>query len=90
MLYWLSAVGNGTWESFKNACKVMKLENPQRILRRFKLLGHIESSSNGKYWSVAPTALVRIKSQSEHPEFILCGQQNEELLNEFQSTLKSA
>ncbi len=38
LLYWLSAQGCGTWESFKKACNALKLEEPKRILRRLKLL----------------------------------------------------
>lgn len=82
LLYWLSAVGNGTWELFKKACQTLELDKPQHILRKLTLLGHIESSSDGKHWSIAPTALVQIESQSENQEFILCGQQNEDLLRE--------
>jgi len=64
LLYWLSAIGNGTWESFKKSCEALKLEEPKRILRRLKLLGHIESSQDGSRWSVAPIAIVKIQSQS--------------------------
>jgi hypothetical protein len=50
LLYWLSAIGSGTWESFKKACDALGLEEPKRILRRFRLLGHIESSLDGSRW----------------------------------------
>lgn len=74
LLYWLSALGCGTWESFKKACEVLQLKEPKRILRRLKLLGHIESSLDGKQWSVAPPALVIINSQPTFQEFAFCGQ----------------
>jgi hypothetical protein len=64
LLYWLSALGCGTWESFKKACDALKIEEPKRILRRLRLLGHIECSSDGARWSIAPTAIVKIKSHS--------------------------
>ncbi|MEO1373223.1 MAG: hypothetical protein AAFW70_02620 [Cyanobacteria bacterium J06635_10] len=83
LLYWLSALGCGRWESFKKACEAMNLEEPKRILRRLKLLGHIESSSDGSRWSIAPTALVKVDSQSDFQEFILCGQRNINLLEKF-------
>jgi hypothetical protein len=84
LLYWLSAMGSGSWESFKKACDTLQIEKPERILRRLRLLGHIESSVNGKRWSVAPTALVKIESDSENSEnseYILCGQRSIKLLN---------
>ncbi|WP_257235882.1 hypothetical protein [Nostoc sp. 'Peltigera malacea cyanobiont' DB3992] len=74
LLYWLSALGSGTWESFKKGCEVLQLQEPKRILRRLKLLGHVESSLDGKRWSAAPAALVKINSQLNSQEFILCGQ----------------
>lgn len=91
LLYWLSALGRGTWQSFKKACQTLELEEAKRILRRFKLLGHLESSPDGKRWSIAPTALVQVDSLWWEPEFFLCGQQNEALLEELQnySTINS-
>lgn len=82
LLYWLSALGCGTWESFKKACDALKLQEPKRILRRLRLLGHIECSSDGARWSIAPTAIVKIKSHS--PEFLLCGQRSIKLLKQLE------
>ena len=82
LIYWLSVLGSGTWESFKKACDALKLEEPKRILRRLRLLGHIESSLDGLRWSTAPTALVKIRSQSKFPEVLLCGQRSENLLEQ--------
>ena len=83
-LYWLSALGNGTWESFKKACQVLKLSEPKQILRRLKLLGHIESSLDGSRWSSSPTALVRVGGKTDCLEFLLCGQQSENLLKKLE------
>ncbi|GAA6621964.1 hypothetical protein [Scytonema sp. NUACC26] len=80
LLYWLSAFGSGTWESFKKACDVLNLKEPKKILRRLRLLGHIETSLNGLRWSTAPTTLVKIASKSDCQKFILCGQRNINLL----------
>ena len=84
LLYWLSALGSGTWESFKKACHALELSEPKQILRRLKLLGHIESSLDGSRWSSSPTALVRVGSQTDSLEFLLCGQQSENLLKKLE------
>jgi hypothetical protein len=84
LLYWLSALGSGTWESFKKACDALRLEEPKRILQRLRLLGHIESSLDGSRWSMAPTALVKVRSQPNSQEFILCGQRSINLLKELE------
>ena len=76
LLYWLSVLGCGTRESFNKACEALKLEEPTSILRKLKLLGHLEVSENGKRWSAAPTAIVKISSDSDFPEFMLCGQRS--------------
>jgi hypothetical protein len=81
LIYWLSALGYGTWESFKKACDALKLQEPKRILRRLRLLGHIEYSSDGARWSIAPTTLVEVKPQSNSLEFILCGQRSLNLIS---------
>ena len=81
-LYWLSALGSGTWESFKKACNTLNLPEPKRILRRLKLLGYLETSANGKRWSIAPTALVQIPAKGEVQEFLLLGQRNIKLVEE--------
>ncbi|HIE00197.1 MAG TPA: hypothetical protein EYP59_07905 [Thiotrichaceae bacterium] len=80
LLYWLSALGGGSWESFKKACQSLELTEPKRILRRFKLLGHLESSADGLKWSMSPIALVKVNSQSESQEFVLCGQRSLKLV----------
>ncbi len=82
LLYWLSALGSGTWESFRKACSTLNIEEPKRVLRRLRLLGHIETSLDGYRWSIAPTALVKINSQLDSQEFILCGQRCVSLLNQ--------
>ncbi|MBD2693203.1 hypothetical protein [Anabaena catenula] len=84
LLYWLSILGNGTWETFRKSCQTLQLEEPKRILRRLRLLGHLETSANGSKWSTAPTTIVKI--ESEQPEFILCGQRNINLINQLESS----
>ncbi|MEH1846589.1 MAG: hypothetical protein V7L25_16740 [Nostoc sp.] len=79
-LYWLSTLGRGSWESFKKSCNALQLEEPKRILRRLRLLGHLESSLDGSRWSAAPAAIVKITSSTS--EFILCGQRSLSLIRQ--------
>lgn len=79
-LYWLSSVGYGSWDLFKKTCNTLGLDEPKRILRRLKLLGHIETSNDGQKWSIAPTAIVKVSSLEDISEYILCGQQNSYLV----------
>ncbi len=88
LLYWLSALGSGTWESFKKACDVLNLKEPKRILRRLRLLGHIEISLDGSRWSIAPTTLVKVGSKSDFQEFVLCGQRSINLLRTLEQYAK--
>jgi hypothetical protein len=79
LLYYLSALGTGTWEKFMNICRVLNIPEPQRILRKLKLLGHLETSSDGGKWSISPTSLVQIEARGT---YLICGQQTESLLNQ--------
>jgi len=83
LLFWLSSVGRGTWQLFRNACKTLGLDDSgveaRRILRRLRLLGHIEVSQDGSNWSVCPPCLVAIK-HSPLQEYVLAGQRNIQLL----------
>lgn len=82
LLYWISSLGSGSWESFRSACNMLKISEPKRLLRRLKLLGHIETSADGSRWSGTPIALVSVKaSQRDSQEFILCGQRSSNLLD---------
>ena len=79
MLHWLSAQGEGSWQTFKNACEVLGLANGRlevrSILRRFVLLGHVDLSSDGSRWSIATGAFVRFP---DAPSFgFLAGQRTE-------------
>jgi len=87
LLYWLSMSGNGTWQTFKNACTVLDLDasgiEARRILRRLRLLGHIEVSRDGTHWAVCPPCLVSIET-GPRQECILTGQRCVQLLNEME------
>jgi len=82
LLYWLSSLGCGSWESFRSACNALKIPEPKRVLRRLKLLGHIETSTDGSRWSGTPITLVSVRaSDPNQQEFILCGQRSLNLLS---------
>ncbi|WNC22125.1 MULTISPECIES: hypothetical protein [unclassified Thermosynechococcus] len=78
LLYWLSASGSGTWESFKKTCEILDLHEPKRILRRLKLLNHLTTSDNGSKWQVNPPSLVHVGTDSEPSDqtFLLHGQRS--------------
>ena len=76
LLDWLSARGYGSWATFQSVCQSLAIQDPNRVVRSLKLLGHLETSPNGKKWSIAPTGLVSLNDQPENLEFYLCGQQN--------------
>ena len=63
LLSWLSAAGEGRWESFLRVAGVLgaapDLPTARRLFRRFVLLGHIESSPEGRTWFAAPPVLVQ-------------------------------
>jgi hypothetical protein len=80
LLYWLSSVGYGSWDLFKKTCSILDLDEPKQVLRRLKMLGHLETSIDGKKWSIAPTAIIKVSSLDCIPEYILCGQQNKKLI----------
>ena len=84
LMYWLSSSINGSYQLFQKTCQTLGLEEPKRILRRLKLLGNLELSSDGKKWSVTPTALVQVNSEYHQPTCFLCGQQNGKLLKEIE------
>ncbi|MBP0026957.1 hypothetical protein [Roseofilum sp. Guam] len=79
LLDYLSCQGNGTWKSCQNICQNLGIEEPKRVLRNLKLLGHLGISKNGKKWAIAPTSLIPLNHHPDNLEFILCGQQNSRL-----------
>ncbi len=85
LLLWLSAAGMGSWDVFRGACQTLGLDSdgttPQRILRRLRLLGHIETSPDGRRWTVAPPVLARIDDQSSEATYVLCGARDPALLD---------
>ena len=85
LLYWLSATAEGTWQTFANVCKVLRLTDDTKqaksIFRRLILLGYIESSSDGQKWSICPATLVQCAAGTE--VCFLAGQQTPNLIEQF-------
>ena len=84
LLYWLSAVGSGRWDTLRGACQSLGLEaegnKAGSIFRRLRLLGHLESAPNGRYWCVAPSVLMRQETPDNIDSYVLCGQRDGTLL----------
>lgn len=85
LLHWLSAHGQGTWQQFKMACNTLGLdltyEYSRRILRRLRLLGHIEVTSDGQKWFITPPSLVATGSAAGGYRTFLAGQRSPALLH---------
>ena len=84
LLYWLSATAEGTWQTFANVCKVLRLTDDTKqaksIFRRLILLGHIESSGKEQKWSICPTTLVQCAADPD--AYFLAGQQTPNLIKQ--------
>ena len=84
LLHWISATCEGTWQTFKNVCSVLQLvddvNTARSIFRRLTLLGYIESSENGRKWSICPTTLVQCATDQD--VYILAGQQTPMLIEQ--------
>lgn len=82
LLYWISATGSGTWQTFKKAYEKLAAEKvdleARQIFRHFRLLGHVEyTTSDGSKWSVCPPVLVQIGNTDT---YFLAGQRTPYLI----------
>jgi hypothetical protein len=82
MLYWLSSVGTGSWETFARACTVLGFSSAKSVLRQLKLLGHLESSHQTNRWMINPAHAVQISDR----EWVLCGQRSPQMLDTLEVT----
>lgn len=77
LLAWLSAAGNGSLTVAQRACQALGLDpdgaQTGRILRRLRLLGHVEGSGDGRRWSIAPSVLTRVPGPAGSATYVLCG-----------------
>lgn len=87
LLYWLSASGNVTWESFKKTCEILDLSEPRCILRRLKILHYLTASDNGSKWQIHPPSLVNLGVNSETGDqtFLLHGQRSHRFLQKLKT-----
>jgi len=84
LLTWLSATGQGSWQVFHHAWQSLGIASrPQQVLRRLRLLGHIETSVDRKRWTIAPSVVFPITTGERVGRWILCGQRNTRLLQHF-------
>lgn len=81
-LQWLSAAGEGRWESFVRVARILGVSadaaNARRLFRRLVLLGHLDSSPDGRAWSIAPPVVVQSVAQPRSAFW--CGCRSEPLL----------
>ncbi|MCE7948030.1 MAG: hypothetical protein DYG88_11435 [Chloroflexi bacterium CFX4] len=73
LLYWMSAVGRGTWQGFREACRTLGLSEiaeARHIFRRLRLLGHVEYLNSGMHWEVCPPCLVKVNAQHDWRYFL--------------------
>lgn len=81
-LKWLSAAGEGRWESFVRVARILGVAadapNARRLFRRLVLLGHLDSSPDGRAWSIAPPVVVQ-SAEQPHSAF-WCGCRSGSLL----------
>ncbi len=86
LLYWMSAVGKGTWQTFREACRSLRLSTnteARHIFRRFRLLGHVEYLNSGSHWTICPPCLVKV-SERQGSRYFLSGAQVPVLIREIQ------
>ncbi len=87
LIFWLSAMGEGSWDSFVNVCRTLQLisntKQASYIFRRLVLLGYVERSENGSRWCVCPPTIVHKPIDSDY--VYLCGQRVPSLLEDFSS-----
>lgn len=77
LLLWMSAHGEGSYASLDSARRVLGISmETRRVLRVLRLLGHCETSRDGRRWSIAPTVL----AEAEAGRYVLCGARDEALL----------
>ena len=65
LLWFLSAVGQGSWSTLQSACGALGVaDSAHSLARTLSLLGHLEMSSDGERWSINPTQCVEINDES--------------------------
>ena len=81
LLYWISAIGEGTWSSFMQTCEALGLATnitqAKNVMRNMRLLGHLDNSNDGKHWFVNVPTIIFTRDESQ---IHLCGQRTPNLV----------
>lgn len=88
LLYWLSAQGDGSWQTYRNACAELNFEKekePKFLFRRLRLLGHSEYL-DGDRWTICPPCLVEIDRIDDTYQYFLAGGRSPLLVNHLTAT----
>jgi len=80
LLWWLSAAGSGSWETFQAVCSHLDLVQPRRLWRRLQLLGHLLAAQDGQHWQMQPPSLQPVSKNC----YVLYGQRNASLQESLQ------
>jgi hypothetical protein len=85
---WMSGIGEGSWESFLRVCRMLgaaeTVQAARRLFRRLLILGHIECSSDGRSWCIAPPVVVQLAA--DPTRVVWCGSRCDELVSQIPST----
>lgn len=84
LLYWLSVIGSGSWDTFRTICQNLLPPDsppPRQIFRRLRLLGHVEYQNKAKRWVICPPCLVQI-GNVPHPACYLAGQRTPQMIEQ--------
>lgn len=91
-LQWLSAAGEGRWESFLRVARILGVATDaptaRRLFRRLVLLGHLDSSPDGRAWSIAPPVVVQSAAQPQSAFW--CGCRSKPLLRSLPVTWQAS
>ncbi len=77
LLIWMSAYAEGSFATLDSARRALGIEiDTRRVLRTMRLLGHCETSRDGRRWSIAPSTLIQVEDGC----FVLAGARDAALL----------
>ncbi len=77
LLIWMSAHAEGSFATLDSARRALGIEiDTRRALRTMRLLGHCETSRDGRRWSIAPSTLIQVEDGC----FVLAGAREAALL----------
>lgn len=91
LLRWLSAHGQGTLTRAQQTAHKLGLlnetESCRSVLRRLRLLGHLELSDEGRHWAMGPSCLARlpVHDTAGALAFALCGARSAKLTETLQA-----